>query len=236
LVLREQHGERPQLDDYLRRFPEHAEALRRQFFLHRALQDSALLDELPPLTAVSTFVQTGTPPPSGSTTNDAGYPALPGYEIAGELGRGGMGIVYRARQLRPQRTVALKMILAGAHAEAHELARFRAEAEAVARLQHPNVVQIYEVGEHEGLPFFSLEYCAGGNLAAKLDGTPLPPIGAAHLVETVARAMHVAHQAGIVHRDLKPANVLLAVDGTPRSPTSAWQRSSTRRDKRQPGR
>jgi tetratricopeptide (TPR) repeat protein/tRNA A-37 threonylcarbamoyl transferase component Bud32 len=136
-------------------------------------------------------------------------PVIPGYEILGVLGRGGMGVVYKARQKSLQRLVALKMILVGAHASAEHLTRFRTEAEAVARLQHPNVVQIHEVGEHDGLPFFSLEFVEGGSLADHLDGTPWPPRQGAQLVETLARAMHAAHQRGIVHRDLKPGNILL---------------------------
>ena len=142
--------------------------------------------------------------------------AVPGYEVLGELGRGGMGVVYKARQQALDRIVALKMILAGAHAGPEELARFRSEAEAVARLQHPNIVQIYEVGEHDGRPFFSLEFVEGGSLDRKLAGTPQPPREAAALVETLARAIHAAHQRGVVHRDLKPANVLLTADGTPK--------------------
>jgi WD40 repeat protein len=142
--------------------------------------------------------------------------SVPGYEILGELGRGGMGVVYQACQAELNRIVALKMILAGGHAGQAELARFRTEARAVARLQHPNIVQIHEVGEHQGLPFFSLEYCAGGSLEKKLSGTPLPPREAAALVQTLARAMQAAHDRGVVHRDLKPANVLLAEDGTPK--------------------
>jgi ABC-type amino acid transport substrate-binding protein len=136
-------------------------------------------------------------------------PTLPDYEILGELGRGGMGVVYQARHLKLKRLVALKMILSGSHASAAELERFRGEAEAVARLQHPHIVQIYEVSEQEGLPYFSLEFCPGGSLKQKLSGMPLPPQEAATLVETLARAMHEAHAKGIVHRDLKPANVLL---------------------------
>ena len=142
--------------------------------------------------------------------------AVPGYEILSELGRGGMGVVYKARQLKLGRLVALKMILTGGHAGEADLARFRTEAEAIARLQHPNIVQIHEVGEHGGLPYFSLEFCAGGSLEKKLAGTPLPPKEAATLVETLARAMHAAHEKGVIHRDLKPANVLLAGDGTPK--------------------
>lgn len=136
----------------------------------------------------------------------------PGYEILGTLGRGGMGIVYKARQPQLKRLVALKMVLAGNRASPDELTRFRAEAEAVARLQHPNIVQIYEVGEHNGLPFFSLEFVEGGSLSQKLDGSPLAPRLAAQLLETLARAIHFAHQHGIVHRDLKPANILLPRD------------------------
>jgi hypothetical protein len=143
-------------------------------------------------------------------------PGVPGYEILHELSRGGMGVVYQARQVQLKRLVALKMILAGAHAGEHERRRFRLEAEAVARLQHPSIVQIYEVGETEGKPFFSLEFCAGSSLADKLHGTPLPPWKEADVVETLARAIDAAHQAGIVHRDLKPANVLLTADGQPK--------------------
>jgi WD40 repeat protein/tRNA A-37 threonylcarbamoyl transferase component Bud32 len=141
---------------------------------------------------------------------------VPGYEILEELGRGGMGVVYKARQTKLNRLVALKMILASGHAGEAELARFRTEAEAIARLQHPNIVQVYEVGEHDGRPFFSLEFCPGGSLDRKLAGTPLPPQQAAQLVETLARAMQAAHEANVIHRDLKPANVLLAADGSPK--------------------
>jgi serine/threonine-protein kinase len=144
------------------------------------------------------------------------------YEIQRELGRGGMGIVYEALQAKPNRLVALKMILAGAHASANELARFRADGEVIAGLQHSNIVQIYEVGEHDGLPYLSLEYCGGGSLDDKLAGTPMLPKEAASLLETLARAMQVPHQKKIVHRDLKPANVLLTEDGTRKSRTSAW--------------
>jgi WD40 repeat protein/serine/threonine protein kinase len=135
---------------------------------------------------------------------------IPGYEIQGELGRGGMGVVYKARQTKLNRLVALKMILAGAQADPLQLERFRAEAEAVARLQHPYIVQIYEISDYNGCPFFSLEYVDGGNLAEKLTGAPQPPRLAAHLIRLLALAMHSAHQKGIIHRDLKPGNILLA--------------------------
>jgi WD40 repeat protein len=135
---------------------------------------------------------------------------VPGYRILAEIGRGGMGVVYQAVQLALNRPVALKMILAGAHAGPQEMARFSREAEAVARLQHPNIVQIYDVGEHDGRPFFALEYVDGDTLAGHLNGQPLPPAEAATLVEKLARAVEYAHCHGIIHRDLKPANVLLA--------------------------
>ena len=144
-------------------------------------------------------------------------PTIPGYEIEGELGRGGMGVVYKARQVRLNRVVALKMILAGAHADPDAAVRFLAEAEAVARLQHPNIVQIYEIGEHDGLPFFELEYVDGrqpGRAARR------HPLAAAARRRGWSRpwpaAIAEAHRLGIVHRDLKPANVLLAADGTPK--------------------
>jgi tetratricopeptide (TPR) repeat protein/tRNA A-37 threonylcarbamoyl transferase component Bud32 len=143
-------------------------------------------------------------------------PALPGYEVLAVLGHGGMGVVYKARHLALNRVTAVKMILSGAHADREEAARFRLEAKAVAGLDHPHIVQIYEVGEHDGRSYFALEFCAGGSLDRKLAGAPLPPRAAAALVETLARAMQAAHQRGIVHRDLKPANVLLKEDGTPK--------------------
>jgi serine/threonine-protein kinase len=136
--------------------------------------------------------------------------------MLGVLGRGGMGVVYKARHRALGRLVALKMILSGNHADPLELARFRVEAEALARLQHPNIVQIFEVGDHEGRPFFALEFVEGGNLAAKLGGVPLPPREAARMIETLARAVHAAHERKVIHRDLKPANVLLTPDGTPK--------------------
>jgi predicted Ser/Thr protein kinase len=139
-----------------------------------------------------------------------------GYELLRELGRGGMGVVYLARQQSLKRLVALKMVLAGPHARPTELARLRTEAEAVARLQHPNIIQVYDVGERDGLPFVAMEYVGGGTLSQRVGDSPLPSRPAARLVEGMARAVQAAHDAGIVHRDLKPANVLLTGDGAPK--------------------
>jgi serine/threonine-protein kinase len=146
----------------------------------------------------------------------AGLPQVPGYAVEGILGRGGMGVVYKAQHLRLHRTVALKMLLAGAYASPHELARFQREAEAVAGLRHANIVQVHDVGDHEGQPFFTMEFVEGGSLAQKLAGHPQPARQAAALAVELAKAVQTAHLAGIVHRDLKPANVLLTADGTPK--------------------
>jgi WD40 repeat protein/tRNA A-37 threonylcarbamoyl transferase component Bud32 len=156
--------------------------------------------------------------PSAATVSRAQrtLPAIPGYEIEGELGRGGMGVVYKARHLRLHRICALKMVLAGPHAAPEALVRFLTEAEAVAKLRHPHIVAIHQIGEYDGLPFIELEYLAGGSLAEQLDGTPRPPRRAAELIETLAGAVRAAHEAGVVHRDLKPANVLMDDDGTPK--------------------
>jgi serine/threonine protein kinase len=146
----------------------------------------------------------------------AGAPLIPGYDVLGELGRGGMGIVYKARQVGLNRVVALKMILEGAFTRRDIIARFKKEAEAEARLQHPNIVQIFEIGELFGRPYFSFEYVEGGTLGQRLAGNPLQPEEAARITEILANAVHAAHLAGIIHRDLKPANILITRDGIPK--------------------
>jgi serine/threonine protein kinase/formylglycine-generating enzyme required for sulfatase activity/tetratricopeptide (TPR) repeat protein len=171
--------------------------------------DPPTLSRLPPVPDSDSpaRVPAPAPPRPGNERPGAGPP---GYEIIEELGRGNMGVVYRAVQKPLNRVVALKMVLSGGHATAQDRRRFLTEAEAIAAVRHPGIVQVYDYGTHDGLPYFSMELCEGGSLAGRLAESPLPPHEAARLVEQVARAVQAAHDAGIVHRDLKPANVLLA--------------------------
>ncbi|MDR3637612.1 MAG: serine/threonine protein kinase [Isosphaeraceae bacterium] len=192
LAYRRQAGESPALEEYRERFPDDA------------------------ATVAAAFEPAGPIAKWGTNRPAMAIPAIPGYEVLCELGRGGMGVVFQARQERLNRLVALKMILAGDLAGPEAAARFLAEAEAVARLQHPQVVQIYRIGDHGGRPFLEMEYVAGGSLAGRLDGAPWHPRDAARLIESLARAVHHAHRFGIVHRDLKPANILLTLDGLPK--------------------
>lgn len=234
--LRLRSGESPTGDEYLARFPEHAGVIHEiashasTKLDHRVGQSSTDSNRPPPEfvretpgdlkspagDSVSAFRDPNSTVDWNSgrkgTSPDEALPRLPGYEILSVLGRGGMGIVYQARDLQLKRMVALKMIRTVSADDDHRL-RFRREAEAIARLQHPHVVQVYAVGEHAREPFVVLEFVDGGSLSQRINGTPLPPREAAQIVETLAQAMEAAHERGILHRDLKPANVLLTSEG-----------------------
>jgi serine/threonine-protein kinase len=149
-------------------------------------------------------------------TSDTPFPKIPGYQVLEVLGRGGIGVIYRVRHLKLQRDSALKMLLSGEFASQTELARFMREAQAVAALKHPNIVQVYYAGELDGRPFFTMELVEGGSLARKTNGKPQDVHQSAILVATLARAIQFAHDAGIIHRDLKPGNILLTTDGVPK--------------------
>jgi tetratricopeptide (TPR) repeat protein len=222
LHYRRFRGECVAADEYERRFPQDVAVIRAVFAEESAGETTDPAADVEPhlprpattMTRLSASPATAPPeaPQQPHVTDEAVPPALPtvpGYEILGLLGRGGMAAVYKARQRALKRLVALKMILPGDFASPQQLTRFRAEADAIARLRHPNIVQIHEVGEERGCPFFSLEFMEGGPLDRRVRGTPQPPRLAAGLVAVLARAMHFAHQAGVVHRDLKPGNVLL---------------------------
>jgi WD40 repeat protein len=214
-VVREQLGQQPSPADWFARFPQRREDLEQIFQVHQFV-GAGRADEPANLHTISVPGAPGPRRSDSTPEGPAGQQRFGSYELVEEIARGGMGVVYKARQVGLNRLVAVKMILAGPHARPEELRRFRTEAEAAACLQHPNIVQIYEVGEYDGQPYFSLEYVEGGSLDHKLAGTPQPARTAAALVETLARAIHFAHGRGIIHRDLKPANVLLT--GTPDTP------------------
>ncbi len=171
------------------------------------------MDALPPLVSSLPILKVLDPQP-GTSTPPAELPQVAGYEVLQVLGQGAMGVVYLAWQTGLARLVALKTVLAGEHAGPGALARFHTEAEAAARLVHPHIVQIYEIGDCDGQPFLAMEYVEGGNLSARLNGKPQPALAAATFVAMLAEAVHHAHQRGIIHRDLKPANILL-VQKTP---------------------
>ena len=199
-VLRESLGERPTPDEFAWRFPRFVGRLLRQVAVHRAAGRGGRRDG---------------PRRRGRADNGGAAgsgPSVPGYAILGELGRGGMGVVYKARHERLNRLVALKVI----RADPSALARFRDEAEAVARFQHAHIIGVYEIGECDGLAYLALEYAAGGSLQAIFAGRPQDPARSAALVEDLARAIHHAHERGIIHRDLKPANIVLTEDGVPK--------------------
>ncbi len=235
-LLRLEAGDAPSLEEFRARFPQYADALALQFDLQRHLAASP---DAPTLAYSKPGIATG-----------SRLPEVPGYELLGEIARGGMGVVFRARQVNLDRTVALKMLLAGQMASADEARRFRTEAEAAAHLDHPGIVPIYEVGEHEGHPYFCMKLVEGGTLA----GFRGPTTEAARLLTAVARAVHYAHQRGIIHRDLKPGNILLDREGQPhvadfglarrlegdskltRTGRSRWEPRPTCRRSKRPGR
>jgi WD40 repeat protein/predicted Ser/Thr protein kinase len=211
VMVREEYGEQPELAEYLARFPQFTGPIRDQFEVHQALKLDQWLGE-----AGTREISHDSPLASRVLVGFGAQPSIPGYEVIRELGRGGMGVVYLARQTGLQRLVALKMILAAEYSRPRDRERFRREAEAVARLEHPNLVKIYETGENDSRPYFSMEYVEGGRLSDSLRGTPVPPRRAAQLVETLARATHAAHERGVIHRDLTPSNVLLTAEGEPK--------------------
>jgi WD40 repeat protein/serine/threonine protein kinase len=207
ILLQKGKGLAPAPDAWLARFPQY----------EAELKDQLELDEL-----------LGSPSLGDSPTRTApAWPRLPGYEVLGELGGGGMGVVYLGYDPRLKRQVAIKVIRGGRLATKEERARFRTEAEAIARLQHPHIAQIFEVGEHRDGPYLVLEYVAGGSLDRWLSGKPQPARAAAGLVETLARAIQHAHERGIVHRDLKPANILLQSKSTTDSTDSTDKNKSS---------
>jgi serine/threonine protein kinase len=201
---RHQHGEAPRLEEYTARYPELAELLGE---ILPAIQAMSPAHHRAETRRASDTPGRSFMAPSDGSPAEAGPANVADYEILGEIGRGGMGVVYKARHRTLGRMVALKMLRSS---DAADLARFRGEAQAVASLQHPNIVQIFEVQETAGRPFLALELVDGGSLAEWTQGEPQPPRQAAALVETLARAMAAAHERGLVHRDLKPANVLLS--------------------------
>ncbi|MBI1831524.1 MAG: protein kinase [Planctomycetes bacterium] len=214
LVLRQECAEKPTLEEYVQRFPKWAAQIKIQFEVERAIESDAFDDDTMRLQdAPAARTLRGT---ADSAPFDKTLPTIPGFQLLEELGRGGQSVVYKARQESLNRIVALKLVHGGAAADPEERARVRREAEAVARLEHPQIVQIYDVGEWAGQPYLALEYIAGGTLSKKLAGTPQPARQAAEWIAGLARTIHWAHEQGIVHRDLKPSNVLLTADGTPK--------------------
>jgi serine/threonine-protein kinase len=218
VLVREQAGEAPALQEYLRRFPRYSAELTRQFALHDALGDDSDTDApLSPSTLAAAEAFTGPMAPPGALTAPAPRTdQVPGFELLGEIGWGGMGVVYRARQQSLDRLVAVKMLRPGPDRGTRERARFRTEAEAAARLKHPHIVVVHEMGECASGPYLVMELLDGGSLARLVRDRPLTPGQAATLVEPLALAVAHAHAHGIVHRDLKPANVLLTTDGVPK--------------------
>jgi len=207
-VTRQQLGQQPDTTQFARRFPRWKELLEEQFQIHALLGD--YLESPRPTPAEGITSQ------EGSSAGSASGLWLGRYQLGKELGRGGHGVVFRAQDTQLHRPVAIKVLLAGSHASPQDLQRWRLEAEVVASLGHPNIVQVLEVGTHEGHPAIALELVDGQSLAQRSAGRQQPAQDTAVLVETLARAVHFAHERGIVHRDLKPANVLLTPEGVPK--------------------
>ncbi len=208
VLLRRDEGETPRLDEYLARFPQHADSIRRLW----GANDFIVRQQADPGTSGPARLTV----PLGSGSPKRPLPTLPGYEILEELGKGGMGVVFKARQVAFDRLVAVKMIRSQVIAGPDELARFRTEALAVGRLDHPHVVRVFAFGEERDCPFFVMEYLSGGSLAHLLREGPLEVRRAAELVRQVARGVQAAHEAGVLHRDLKPGNILLDAEGNAR--------------------
>jgi serine/threonine-protein kinase len=205
-LVREQLGENPTLAEFVRRFPEFADVLDVQISFHDAIADPTPED-------VCAAELAGTAKLHSQPQSPQNFAAE--YEVLEALGRGGMAVVYKARQPALNRLVALKMVRRADLGNDELLARFRTEAEVVASLHHPQIVQVYDYGEHEGVPYLALELILGGTLGERLDGAPWNPRRAAALIEQVSRAVHYAHERGVVHRDLKPNNLLVCGDAEP---------------------
>ena len=223
---RERAGQTATADQYASRFPLFADELRAQIEFHQALDEPVEQTNLPvalypaepndqgadlsaTLTNLPIDRQHTNPNGGAGTPTESRSLQIQGYDILEEIGRGGMGVVFKARHRQLDRLVALKMLLEGPFSNPNHARRFLVEAKASARLQHPGIVQIHEVGEHEGRPFLAFEYIDGGTLAEHIRGRPIQPLAAAAIVESLARAVQFAHERSIVHRDLKPSNVML---------------------------
>ena len=208
VVVREELGETPSEEEYIRRYPHLVDDISLHFEVHQAIKGQVLLE--------TARVHRDESVPELVLPTVEAMPHLEDYEVLGQLGKGGMGVVYEARHRRLRRHVALKMFRPGRLPSPRELVRFQTEAEAIARLQHPNIVQIFEVGRADGLPYLALELAERGTLADELIRHQFKPGATAELIGILARAVHHAHEHHILHRDLKPANVLFARGGVPK--------------------